>query len=142
MFSINQRFSVSCREDQLEAVISLALNMQLAHHKNPTLVYQFTEDGKFAIGWCGNEPKSGWVKFPFDRPSNEMLIAMIKQYISTQSALHKYCMEDADFGGDGSTSPGYLVEVIKETFADKWDGIRSPSHGIIYIRAYNCYYSK
>lgn len=142
MFSSNQKFSVSCREDQLESVLSLALDMRLQNFNNPTLAYQFTEDGKFAIGWCGSEQKAGWTKFPFDRPSNEMLVAMIKQFIGTTSALHKYYDDEDDCGGDGSTHPGYLVEVIKETFADKWEGIRHPEYGIVYIRAYNCYYSK
>lgn len=143
MFSSNQRFSVSCRENQLEDVISLALNMRLANHKNPTLAYQFTNDGKFAIGWCEEKPKEGWTKFPFDRPSNEMLIAMIKQFVSTTSALHRYITDDIDDdGGDGTARPGYLVSVIEETFADTWEGIRNPFCGIIYVRAFNCYYSK
>ena len=142
MFSSNQKFSVSCREDQLESVLSLALNMRLQNLKEPTLTYQFTEDGKFAIGGYGGEQKSGWVKFPFDRPSNEMLLAMIKQFIGTKSALHKYYGGEDGCGGDGSTHPGYLVEVIPETYAEQWEGIQNPWCGIIYVRAFNCYYSK
>ena len=141
MFSSNQKFSVSCTEKQLKDVLALALSMRLEHHKNPTLAYQFTDNGKFVIGWCGNEPKKGWTKFPFDRPTDDLLIAMAKQFISTASPLHRAYLDEEDFG-DGSTHPGYIVEAVKETFADVWEGIQNPFYGIVSIRAFNCYYSK
>lgn len=137
MFSSNQKFSVSCEEKQLPGVLALALDMRLSHIKKPTLTYQLTADGKFAIGWGGEE--KGWQKFPFDFPSNEMLVAMIKQFIST--APHSHNPEDDDFG-DGSTYPGYLVEVIQDSFASDWNGIKSPCYGILYIQRFNCFYHK
>lgn len=139
MFSSNQKFSVSCEEKQFPGVLALALDMRLSLVTKPTLTYQLTADGKFAIGWGGEE--KGWQKFPFDFPSNEMLVAMIKQFISTTSPLHKIHLEDEDFG-DGSTHPGYLVEVIPGNFAPEWNGIKNPCYGILYIRRFNCFYHK
>lgn len=139
MFSSNQKFSVSCTEEQLPGVLALALDMRLNHVKKPTLTYQLTSDGKFAIGWGGED--KGWQKFPFDFPSNEMLVSMIKQFISTTSPLHKAHLEDDDFGDD-STRPGYLLEVIPGNFASEWNGIKNPCYGILYIRSFYCFYHK
>lgn len=134
MFSSNQKFCVSCTEDQLKGVVELALSMYTVGKRKPSLAYQTTAE-KIAIGYFYDEPDKGWNKFMFDDPGMDFVLAAIKQFTKD----HPSCEYE---GGDGSHYPGYIVELVEGGFASEWDGIKNPCRGIFSVRAFNCYYSK
>lgn len=135
MFHSNQKFCVSCEEEHLGRIVRLILEMDKVLHPRKCLTYQIAGD-RFAVGYCYDEPKPGWNKFMFgDNTGVDLILAAIKQF-THDNPSHEY------EGGDGSHHPGYLVEVVKRSFADEWQGIKNPLYGIFTVRAYNCYYSK
>lgn len=136
MFHSNQKFCISCDDKQLKDVVTLVLGMYKIGDRPPTLAYQVTGD-RIAIGRYFDEPKPGWSKFMYDNPGIDLVLAAIKQFTHDHPS-HEY----SEGEGDGSYRPGYLVEVVEETFADEWKGIKNPWYGIFTVEAYNCYYSK
>lgn len=135
MFHSNQKFCISCEEEHLEEIVRLILRMEGDKKRCKPLAYQIAGD-RFAVGYYYDEPKPGWTKFMFgEKTGVELILAAIKQF-AHDNPSHEYD------GGDGSFHPGYLVEVVKQSFADEWEGIKNPWYGIFSVRAYNCYYSK
>ena len=135
MFHSNQKFCISCDEEHLKEVVQLILGMEMFGNRCKPLAYQIAGD-RFAVGYYHEEPKPGWTKFMFgEKTGIELILAAIKQF-THDNPSHEY------EGGDGSHSPGYLVEVVEQSFADEWKGIKNPWYGIFSVRAYNCYYSK
>lgn len=135
MFSSNQIFSVSCDERQLPGVIKLVLSMDRVSDHKHKLAYQKIADGRIAIGWFFNDCVEGWKPFEFDCPDEELLLAVIKQYVRA------YPSDDYE-GGDGSHHPGYLVEVADRSFASEYKGIKNSMYAIFTVRAFNCFYHK
>ena len=136
MFSSNQVFEVSCTKDQLRSVLAFALNLASEERTNPRkLACQMTTDGKFAIGWFHQEPKSGWQILVSPTPSVDLLTEAAIQYLKDSP---DHTMEF----GDGSYEQGYLVKAIQETMASEWDGIKNPFYGYVTIQAYKVFYSK
>ena len=135
MFSSNQKLCISCDEKQLPDVVQLILDM---HHKNfrkPKLAYQMTNDKRIVIGYYYTEVQDGWNAFMFEYPNRDMVLAAIKQYTASHPSMRFE-------GGDGSHSPGFLVEAVVPSFADEHDGIINPQYGIFSVRSYNCFYHK
>lgn len=144
MFSSNQilEFSGSLsHKDELKHALEFAIKASgwyepMTRTNNPCkCVYQITEDGKYCIGWGGEE--KGWSEFPFDFDF-EIISRIIAQHLEKQEAVH---MEHCIDGLDGSYSKGFLMKVIENSFSDR-DGIKNPFYGIVSFEPYTCFYAK
>lgn len=135
-FSSNQIFQISCSKSQLKSVLAFALNLDNDKQvRAKHLVYQTTEDGKFAIGWFHLKPKAGWQILVSPTPSVDLLTEAAIQYL-------KDYQDNTDECFDGFYEQGYLVKAIKETMAPEMEGIKNPFYGFVTIQAYKLFYSK
>lgn len=137
MFSTNQVLKISCDQKQLKETLQYILRMYLSiDGKNRTkLAYQFTPDGRMAVGWWAEEPKPGWNKFPLDEPSADLLASVIQQFIEAHPG-EKYTDDD------GMDAPGYLFEAISCDASENWADIQYPFYGIFVVKGFNCFYGK
>jgi len=98
--------------------------------------YQITPDGKFALGWT-SKGIEGWEKFEFEHDL-ETLAQLICKHISELN----YHDSEWDMW-DGSTSKGFKVDNIEETFSyENEENIKNPCYGIIVFSPYTNFYSK
>lgn len=143
MFSSNQKFQMSGDMSQLEKALLFALEYS-GNAKNMTkseqergckLVFQISKDGKYCIGWGFQKVPSGWseYQFDFDVP---IVAKIIIQHLG-KLPFPKSGYERAD----GSTSKGFLMKNIGETFGDE-DGIKNAFYGIVSFEPFCNFYSK
>lgn len=140
MFSSNQKLEISgCIEhkNELKNALDFAIKASGWHEpftrseKPAQCTFQVTKDGRYCIGWGGQE--KGWNEFPFDFDVDIMSQIIVK---------HLTKQEIAGSFGDGSRHKGFLMKNIKNCFSSEWDGIREPAYGIVVFEPYTCYYSK
>lgn len=130
MFSSEQILKISGDMSQLEESIRFAIRMSGTNPKNIT--YQITSDGKYCIGWGD---KDGWEKYQFDFDAH-IVSEIIKQHLNKTECENPYEYSD------GSSSKGFLMEAIYQSFADIDNGIKNPFYGIVSIVPYYNYYAK
>ncbi len=94
-----------------------------------------TQNNVLAIG-CTTD-KEGWT--PFDGiTSVEALTHFIEFKIQT---IRDNGYKPEPIAGDGCTKPGYLVECMRLSFAQKTeDGIIAPYFGIFTVKPYEVFY--
>lgn len=140
MFSSNQILEYSgciSHKDELKHALEFAIKASgwyepMTRVKDPVkCVYQITDDGKYCIGWGGEE--KGWSEFPFDFDIDIMAQIVVK-HLEKQTI--NYC------GWDGSYDKGFLMKVIENSFASEKNGIKSPFYGIVSFEPYTCFYAK
>lgn len=143
MFASNQKFEISGDMSQLKNVLSFALEHS-RHIKDLTkdeqdrgckLVFQITKSGKYCIGWGFKEIPKYWSEYQFDFD-----ISIVAQIIVQH--LNKLKAPESGYEwADGSTSEGFIVKSIEETFGDDTD-IKNAFYGIVYFEPYTNFYSK
>ena len=145
MFSSNQilQFSGSLsHKDELKNALEFALNASgwlnpMTRADNPCkCVYQVTKDGRYCIGWGGQQ--DGWNEYPFDFDA-DIISQIIVQHLTKQDMVYD---ENCIDGWDGSYCEGFLMKNIEYSFADMKNGIQKPNYGIVSFEPYTCYYSK
>ena len=138
MFNSNQILSVSGEFNQLKDCLEFALKMY--GEKTDNLVFQLAKNGKFCIGWGNRKGKNGnehiWQNFQFGFDIN-IATEAIKKFLQEQPR-----QESVFDYGDGSTSDGFLMKIIPETFAEVYEGIKEPFYGIVSFEKYTNYYGK
>lgn len=142
MFSSNQIFRISGSigpDGELESAVRAALEISgkdaiFRREKDPAkMVFQITESGKYAVGWCWeNTPAEGWTMLPFDYDIN-ILCAIIRKHLEKQRPV--------SIPFDGSCEKGFLLCATGDGFYDKED-VTSPFYCIFTVEPYTCFYAK
>lgn len=143
MFSSNQIFQISGDFRQLESALQFSLEYS-DRAKNMTekerdrgckLVFQITDSGKYCIGWGFKKVPEGWSEYQFDFEVS-IVSKIIEQHIK------KLPVPDSGYEwADGSTSVGFIMKSVKETFGEDMD-IKNAFYGIVYFEPYCNFYSK
>ena len=150
MFSSNQEFRVSCTKEQLPGVVELVMNMYKFGTEKRRVAYQLTESGTLAIGyacdsivneWRANkDTKKGWTPFPGEISTTESIVSFI---VFMMNEVRNSGYKPEPIGWDGTTKPGYLIESMPHSFAEKTeDGIYSPMYGIFTVKPFEVFYHK
>ena len=143
MFSSNQVFQISGDFRQLESALQFALEYS-DNAKNMTkkemdrgckLVFQITDSGKYCIGWGFGEVPEEWSEYQFDFEV-PIVSKIIEQHIKKLPVPHS-----GYEWADGSTSVGFIMKSVKETFGEDMD-IKNAFYGIVYFEPYCNFYSK
>lgn len=140
MFSSNQILKISGdlgHENDLRDALDFALKKS-DHYEHFTrkekpsrCVFQITPAGDFCIGWAcsdGDLPEC-WAEFQFDFDV-DIISAIVKKHLLKQ--------EVTGYGGDGTNTHGFLMQVINSALS----GVENPFYGIVKISSCNCYYAK
>lgn len=140
MFSSNQLLAVSgdlSHSGDLRNALEFALKKDGAYEsftrsdRPSKCVFQITENGDYCIGWgCHDEkPSEGWTEFQFDFDI-DIIAAIIEKHLQKQKVR--------EYGGDGSSSLGFLMENIDY----KKESVKKRFYGIVVFSPYTCYYAK
>ena len=141
MFSSNQVFKISGglspTGGELEIAVRAALEMSgedecFRREKDPAkMVFQITESGKYAVGWCWeNTPAEGWTMLPFDYDIN-ILCAIIRKHLEKQKI--------GEGPWDGAYRKGFLLCAKGEK---GYEGVTSPFYCIFTVEPFICFYAK
>ena len=140
MFASNQVLQVSgslSHKDEIKHALQFAIEMSgwmgpMTRAEKPCkCVYQITDDGKYCIGWGGEQ--KGWTEFPFDFDI-DIMAQIIAKHLSKQKLVYE--------GGDGSYSAGFLMQTLKGQPYEERVKIKSANYCIVTFEPYTCYYSK
>lgn len=143
MFSSNQILQMSGDMSQLEKALLFALeysgqakNMTKAERERGCkLLFQITKKGKYCIGWGFGDVPDGWSEYQFDFEVS-IVAKIIIQHLG-KLPVPKSGYEWAD----GSTSDGFLMKSVRETFGDE-DDVKNAFYGIVTFEPYCNFYSK
>lgn len=140
MFSSNQVFKISGNikhDGELASAVRAALEMSgydafFRRVKDPAqMVFQITESGKYAVGWCwDNTPVKGWTMLPFDYDIN-ILCAIIRKHLEKQRPV--------SIPWDGSCEKGFLLCAKGD---DVFEDVTSPFYCIFTVEPFTCFYAK
>ena len=134
MFTSNQILQISgSLSNILELELAIDFALKFSEYSSKKIVYQITDDGKYCIGWADENIPDGWHAYPFDFDI-ELVSIMIKQHLQSFFAVKK------DFWDD--YGKGFFMNCISDYMSDGTQGIKEPSHGIVYFTAYTCYYAE
>lgn len=142
MFSSNQTLEISgdlYHENDLRNAIEYTLKKSgwyecfMRENDRVKCAYQTTEYGGFCLGrgsFRGKEEEC-WTDFQFDFDI-DIIAKIVEQHLKKQDIPNEF------YGGDGSTSKGFLIKQIDY----QADGVKNHHEGIIIIYPYCCYYAK
>ena len=140
MFSSNQKLEISgCIEhkNELKNALDFAIKASgwyepfTRTEKTVKCTFQITPDGRYCLGWGGQD--SGWQSFPFDFDV-DIIAQIIVQHLRKQEIHGSF--------GDGSCDKGFLMKNIENYYSTERDGIKEPAYGIVSFEPYTCYYAK
>ena len=144
MFSSNQILEVSgslSNLTELESALEFALkysgnlkNIEKEEiDRGCKLLYQITEDGKYCIGWGYRDVPNGWFEYPF-KFDIDIVSRIIHQHLKAFPIV--------SYGWDGSYKKGFIMKCIDASMDDEETRIKNPFYGIVYFKAFTCFYSK
>lgn len=142
MFSSNQLLEISGdldHENDLRDAIEFVLKKSgwyecFTRREEPvSCAFQITETGAFCIGTGSfrGEKEKDWTDFQFDFDV-DIIAKIVEQHLRKQDTPNEF------FGGDGSSSKGFLISQIDY----QTESVNNFSRGIIIIHPYRCYYAK
>ena len=146
MFASNQILEISgnlSEHRELETAFEFALSYS-GHDKDTLqeeidsggkLLYQFSEDDSYCIGWCEDDVPYGWDEFDISSYDDiEIVIEAIRKYLEVTPVKRT--------SGIGSYTKGFVMKAICESMGNEYEKIIAPVYGLVYFRPYTCFYSK
>ena len=141
LFSSNQKLVISGdihdSYQELEDALLFVLKKSdwfaaFTRTENPAkCVWQITGTGAYVLGWEIGDVDTAWTEYPFDFD-----VSIITQIIV--QFLRKSAVECGSW--DGSYKQGFILSYVKQMFSTEYEGIKNPSHAIVRIEPYTCFY--